>query len=82
MNLAREDELLPLFVLIRQFIEHPDLPVPISLTFGIHTLLTSLFEMQGNNDIQDLGITTKVRQPFASFLAFAIIQTVIKKLQF
>ena len=60
-------ELLPLVHLMRTHVEklfdenknNRLLPVPISLTFGIHALLTSIFELQGCGDVKRLAKFTK-----------------------
>ncbi len=43
-ELPRESELVPLFVLMRQFVKNPGTPVSFSLTFGFHAMLTSILE--------------------------------------
>ena len=45
-KLPREDELCPLFVLIRQYVENSDKPVSWSLAFAVHAVLTSIYETQ------------------------------------
>jgi hypothetical protein len=59
-KLPRENELLPLFVMIKSFLKSPNQPCPVALTFGVHTLLTAVFEMQGNDDMHQLAVTSKV----------------------
>lgn len=59
-ELPRMDELLPLFKLLRQYIAKPTKPVPLSLTFGVHAILTSIFELQGDNHIGLLYLASKV----------------------
>lgn len=63
-KLPREDELLPLFVMLKRLIQYPALPIPSSLTFGVHTLLTAIYEIQGDNDLRDISLATKVRGRF------------------
>lgn len=58
---ARFKELLPLFVLLADFVSNPAKPVPLSLTFGIHAILTSIFKLQGNNDVDAIANFSKVR---------------------
>jgi len=44
VDLPRENELLTLFVLMRQFVKAPGSPVSFSLTFGLHAMLTAILE--------------------------------------
>ena len=46
-ELPRENELIPLFILMRQFVNTPGSPVSWSLTFAIHAMLTSILETDG-----------------------------------
>jgi hypothetical protein len=64
-EVPRMDELLPLFKLLRQYIDKPSKPVPLSLTFGVHSILASIFELQGRNDVTWLAIATKVSVVFS-----------------
>jgi len=43
-NLPRQDELCPLFVLIKTYVDHPERPVTWSITFAVHALLTAILE--------------------------------------
>lgn len=61
-KLPRENELLPLIAMIKTFIKHPKNPTSAALTFGVHILLTAVIEMQGNDDIHMLAVTSKVCQ--------------------
>jgi hypothetical protein len=56
-----DEELLPLIPMIRSFlINKEDAPLHVSLTFGLHVLLTSVFELQGNEDVHVLAVAAKV----------------------
>jgi hypothetical protein len=44
-KLPREDELCPLFVMLREYVEAPEKPVSWSITFAIHALLTAVLEV-------------------------------------
>ena len=46
LTLPREKELCPLFVVMRDYIQHPDKPVSWSVTFAVHAMLTSVLETQ------------------------------------
>eukprot|EP00978_Attheya_sp_CCMP212_P017004 scaffold45035_cov49-Attheya_sp.AAC.3 len=59
-NLPFEGELLPVFSQLKAFVKSPTQPVSWSLAFAVHTLLTSVFEMQGNGDVESLGRTAKL----------------------
>jgi hypothetical protein len=61
MNIPKMDELLPFFKLLRQFVDNPAKPVPLSLTFGVHAILTSIFELQGSNDVATVAMASKAR---------------------
>jgi len=54
-KLPFEEELLPLFPLLRSYVNYPKKPVPWALAFGIHSLLTSIFDVQGNGDVHSLA---------------------------
>lgn len=56
-----DEELLPLIPMIRSFLINKDAPLHVSLTFGLHVLLTSVFELQGNEDVHVLAVAAKVR---------------------
>ncbi len=58
-RLPREEELMPFFARLKDFVKNPMQPVSWSLAFAVHTLLTSVFEMQGNNDVHSLAETAK-----------------------
>ncbi len=53
------DELFPFFKLLRLYVDKPTKPVPLSLTFGVHAILTSIFELQGHNDVSIVAIASK-----------------------
>jgi hypothetical protein len=55
-----KDELLPFFKLLCLYIANPAKPVSLALTFGVHAILTSIFELQGHNDIFFITLATKV----------------------
>jgi len=59
-RLPREQELLPLFVAVKAFLKNQRAPIPIALAFGIHTILTGVFEMQGDTDVHDVAAVSKV----------------------
>ncbi|KAI2512098.1 hypothetical protein MHU86_2386 [Fragilaria crotonensis] len=54
-KLPLEDELLPMFTLLRDYVKDPKMPVSWALAFSIHTLATSIFEVQGGNDVHDIA---------------------------
>lgn len=58
-DLPLQEELLPFFVHLRSFCSNVAKPVSLALAFGIHTLLVSVFEVQGNGDVDLLGSTAK-----------------------
>jgi hypothetical protein len=55
-----DEELLPLIPMIRSFLINKDAPLHVSLTFGLNILLTSVFELQGNEDVHVLAVAAKV----------------------
>jgi hypothetical protein len=59
-----DEELLPLIPMIRSFLSNKDAPLHVSLTFGLHVLLTSVFELQGNEDVHVLAVAAKVHHFF------------------
>lgn len=59
MELPRENELLTFFTVIKSFVANPEKAIPWSLAFAVHTLLTSVIEMQGDTDMHDLATTAK-----------------------
>jgi len=54
-ELPHEEELLPLLPLVRNYALHPKKPVSWALAFGIHTILTSIFEVQGDGDVHNVA---------------------------
>ncbi len=60
LELPRKGELLPIFELLCEYIADPTKPVPLSLTFSMHAILTSIFELQGNNDVTFIAEATMV----------------------
>jgi hypothetical protein len=42
------ERLMPLRALLKDYVEIKDTPIPLSLSFGVHALLTSVRECQGN----------------------------------
>jgi len=44
-KLPREDELCPLFVLMRKYVKEPEKPVSWSIVFAIHAMLTAVLEV-------------------------------------
>ena len=58
-KLPRESELLTFFTVLKSFTMSPEKSTPWSLAFSVHALLTSFFEMQGQNDIEKLGKVAK-----------------------
>jgi hypothetical protein len=59
MKLPHESELLTFFTVLKSFTQSPEKAVPWSLAFAVHALLTSFFEMQGQNDVEKLGCVAK-----------------------
>jgi hypothetical protein len=60
-----DEELLPLIPMIRSFLTNSkEAPLHVSLTFGLHILLTSVFELQGDEDVHVLAVAAKVRHFF------------------
>ena len=58
-QLPRESELLTFFTVLKSFTASPEKAIPWSLAFAVQALLTSFFEMQGQNDIERLGNMAK-----------------------
>jgi hypothetical protein len=58
---GRFDDLLPLFVLLKDFVSNPAKPVPLALTFGVHAILTSIYQVQGDKDVAAIARFAKVR---------------------
>ena len=56
---TRESELLTFFTVLKSFTQSPEKAIPWSLAFAAHALLTSVFEMQGDNDVEKLGRMSK-----------------------
>ena len=54
-SLPLEDELLPMFALLRNYVKDPMIPVSWALAFSVHTLATSIFEVQGDNHVHDIA---------------------------
>jgi hypothetical protein len=54
-SLPLEDELLPMFTLLRDYVKDPKMPVSWALAFSVHTLATSIFEVQGGNDVHNIA---------------------------
>ena len=54
-ELPHQDELLPLFSLLRNYARDPKQPVSWALAFAVHTILTSIFEVQGNNHVHGMA---------------------------
>jgi hypothetical protein len=59
VDLPRERELLTLFTEIKTFVKKRSQPVSWSFAFAIHALLTSVFEIQGNDDVHSLTRTAQ-----------------------
>lgn len=57
--LPMESELLPFFVHMRSFVKNPERPVTWALVFAVHSLLTSVIEVQGMSDVKTLGNVAK-----------------------
>jgi hypothetical protein len=55
-NAPHEDDLLPFFVLLRGYVKDPKQPVSWALAFAVHTLATSIFEVQGSNAVHSIGV--------------------------
>lgn len=49
-HLPRQDELCPLFVILKQYIMRPEEPTTWSLAFAMHALLTAVFETDAITD--------------------------------
>ena len=49
MRLPRENELCPLYIQFRNYVENPKKPVSWSLAFGVHAMLTSILEIDREN---------------------------------
>lgn len=58
-SLPYENELLPLFVQLRKFSNDPRNPISWTLAFSVHAVLTSIFEVQGENCVRGLGEISK-----------------------
>lgn len=58
-TLPREQELLPFFVSLKAFVKNPEQPISWTLAFSVHSLLTSIFELQGSNHMHSLAETAK-----------------------
>jgi hypothetical protein len=54
-SLPYESELLPLFEQLKKYSNDPRKPVSWTLAFGVHAVLTSIFEVQGENCVRGLG---------------------------
>jgi hypothetical protein len=59
-DVPRQSEILPFFSHLRSYCDNPEKPVSFALAFGVHTLLTSVYEVQGNGDVHSLGTTAKL----------------------
>jgi hypothetical protein len=58
-SLPYENELLPLFVELRNFYKNPRKPISWNLAFGVHAVLTSIIEVQGDDCVRGLGEIAK-----------------------
>lgn len=58
-ELPFQDELLTGFAQIKTFVKHPERPVSWGLAFTVHSILTSIFEVQGSNNF---GLLAKTAQ--------------------
>jgi hypothetical protein len=54
-SLPYENELLPLFVHLRKFVKNPRKPISWTLAFSVHAVLTSIYDVQGENCVGRLG---------------------------
>ena len=54
-GLPHQDELLPLFSLLRTYARDPKKSVSWALAFAVHTILTSIFEVQGSNHVHGIA---------------------------
>jgi hypothetical protein len=59
-KIPQMDFMFPLFKLIRHYLANPSKPVSLSLSFGLHAILTSIFELQGDNDVNFIAAAMKV----------------------
>jgi hypothetical protein len=64
--LPMENELLPLFVEIRQFYNDPTKTITWALAFGVHAVLTSIMGVQGENCFR--GLEEIVKVGFCSYM--------------
>lgn len=58
-TLPFERELLTFFTEIKNFVKNPEKPISWTLAFSVHSLLTSILEVQGNNNVRELGEQAK-----------------------
>ncbi|KAL7515360.1 hypothetical protein ACHAXN_013319 [Cyclotella atomus] len=49
MRFPRENEICPLFMQFKYYVENPRTPVSWSLAFGVHSMLTSILELDNEN---------------------------------
>jgi len=54
-KLPYEDELFPLLPLMKSYAFNPEKPVSWAFAFAIQTLLTSIFEVQGDGDVHNIA---------------------------
>jgi hypothetical protein len=58
-KLPYENELLPLFAQLKKFCNDPTKPISWTLAFSVHALLTSIFDVQGEDCVRGLGEIAK-----------------------
>lgn len=63
-DIPRIDELLPFVKLLKDYVSNPTKPVPLALAFGFHAILTSIFELQGDDDVATIAKAAKVSLRF------------------
>jgi len=65
-GLPMDGELMPLFVLLRQFTQSKRKRISVALAFGMQVVLTSIFEIQGSDDVKRVASMT--RDSFSLFM--------------
>jgi hypothetical protein len=60
-DLPRMYQLMPLFSLVRTWIQHLDQPLPLSVSFAFHAVLSGIFELQGEGNLAWLAQLSQVR---------------------
>jgi hypothetical protein len=65
VRLPRENEICPLFMQLKYYVENPRKPVSWSLAFGVHAMLTSILEIETENQ----GLINTNKTVFKHFFA-------------